>query len=235
MVYDPITNTTCLLENYEKSPKNEVLQAKILDNTAIAFYRAKDDFYYLYVKGENIANRTKSAYVDNDLLVYDQQTNTTYILKDFKKNSDNQPRPAVLFDNAESAFWRSMENSYWLYVKGEDIQSRTKSARIENDLIVYDEQTNITYLFKDFADKSKQLKLNPAQVVSYQDQVFWRKKGNAYWLILKGEMISDRTTSRWEGEDLYVTDTKTNVTYIFPDYKNASENQLRPAPVNPGK
>jgi hypothetical protein len=186
------------------------------------------------VKGEQIASRTKSVYVDKDVLVYDGQTNTTYILKDYKSNSDNKFRPAVLFDNAEYAFWRRMDNSYWLYVKGEDIQNRTKSDYIENDLIVYDEKTNITYLFKDYLVESNQLKLRPAQVVSYQDNVFWQKKGTAYWLILKGENITSRTTNRWSGVDLYVTDTKTNVTYILPDYTNASQNQLRPALVNSG-
>ena len=232
LVYDPVTNTTCLLENYDKSPTAQVLQAKILDNSSNAFYRIKDEYYYLYVKGEQIASRTKSVYVDKDVLVYDGQTNTTYILKDYKSNSDNKFRPAVLFDNAEYAFWRRMDNSYWLYVKGEDIQNRTKSDYIENDLIVYDEKTNITYLFKDYLVESNQLKLRPAQVVSYQDNVFWQKKGTAYWLILKGENITSRTTNRWSGVDLYVTDTKTNVTYILPDYTNASQNQLRPALVN---
>jgi len=234
LVYDPVTNTTCLLENYNNSPMDQILPAIKLDNSTNVFYRVKDDFFYLYVKGEQIANRTKSVFVDNDVLVYDGQTNTTYILKDYKYSNDNKLRPAVLFDNAEFAFWRRQDNSYWLYVKGEDIQNRTKSTFLDSSLVVYDTETNITYLFKDYLNVNNILKLKPAQVVSYQDNVFWQKKDNAYWLILKGEMISSRTSSKWSGDDLYVTDTQTNITYIFPDYANASENQLRPALVNPG-
>jgi hypothetical protein len=128
-----------------------------------------------------------------------------------------------------------MDNSYWFYVKGEHIHGRTISTLVGNGLVVYDPLTNITYLFKDYLSESNQLKLKPALVVSYQDNVFWQKKGNDYWLILKGEMINSRTTSRWSGADLYVTDNQTNVTYIFPDYANATENQLRPAIINPGK
>jgi hypothetical protein len=236
IVYDPVTNTTCLLKNYNESPVNQSLPAIVLDNSANAFWRCDGELFTLFVKGESIQNRTKSIYVDNDVLVYDGQTNTTYILKEYKKNADNQLRPAVLFDNAEFAFWRvNVDSSYWFYVKGEAIQNRIKSAWVENDLLVYDEQTNITYLCKDFSNKSNQLKLKPAQVISYQDNVFWQKKDKLYWLILKGEMISSRTTSRWSGDDLYVTDTKTNVTYIFPDYANATESQLRPALINPDK
>jgi hypothetical protein len=234
MVYDPVTNTTCLLENYNNSPTDQILTAKMLDNLTNVFYRVKDDYFYLYVKGEQIANRTESVFVDNDVLVYDGQTNTTYILKDYKNSNDNKLRPAVLFDNTESAFWRrEQDNSYWFYAKGRNIQDKTKGVILANDCVVYDQETNITYICKDFLTETDRLRLRPAQIVSYQDNVFWQKKDNAYWLILKGELISNRTTSSWSGNDLYVTDTQTKITYIFPDYANASENQLRPALVNP--
>jgi hypothetical protein len=234
LVYDPVKNITCILKDYNESPTNQNLPVILLDNSTNVFWLCENNLFYLYVKGEQIAQRTKSVFVDNDVLVYDDKANTTYILKEYKKNCDNKIRAAVLFDNAEFAFWRRMDNSYWLYVKGEDVQNRTKSGFVDNDLVVYDTLTNITYLFKDYSDKSNLLTLKPAQVISYQDNVFWQKKGNAYWLILKGEMISDRTTSRWSDDDLYVTDTKTKVTYIFPNFATATENQLRPALVNPG-
>jgi hypothetical protein len=233
LVYDPVKNITCLLRNFNESPVNQPLPAIVLDNSTNSFWRCDGDTYYLYVKGDQIAKKTtKSSYVENDLLVYDDETNTTYILRNFANNSDNKIRPAELLDNADYAFWRSRENSYFLYVKGEDIQKRTKNARIENTLIVYDTLTNITYLFKDWLLETTKLKLNPAQIVSYQDNVFWLKKTDSYWLILKGESITSRTTNKWSGEDLYVTDTVTNVTYVFPSFANASENQLRPAIKN---
>ena len=232
VIYDPVTNITSVLENYDSKPDNQLMDARVLGNSSNAYWRETEGSYYLYVKGELISSRTKSVFVDKDVLVYDSQTNTTYILNDYKASNDNQLRSAIIFDNAGFAFWRKQDNSYWLYVKGEDIQGRTKSAFLDNDLLVYDQQTNISYLLKDYLTESGTLKLHPAQVVSYQDNIFWQKKGEAFWLVVKGDMVQQRTTSEWKGDDLYVTDTVTKVTYILPNYKNALQNQLNVALVN---
>ena len=60
------------------------------------------------------------------------------------------------------------------------------------------------------------MKLMPASVVSYQDNIFWQKKDKSYYLICKGEAIQDHTTSEWKGDDLYVTDTKTKISIHLP-------------------
>lgn len=230
LVYDPITNVTCLLEDYKNKPTEVVLEAKLVGSISDAYWREKDGFYYLYVKGDQIAARTKSVYVGKDVLVYDEQTNNTYIFKEYASSGDNKLRPAILFDNSDYAFWRRQEDfSYWLYVKGEDIQGRTKSAYADKDLVVYDEKTNITYLFKDFESSSNLLKLMPASVVSYQDNIFWQKKEKSYYLITKGNAIQNHTTSEWKGDDLYVTDTETKTVYIFPNYANATDGTLKVA------
>jgi hypothetical protein len=233
LVYDPVTNLTCILENYEDSPFEKSLETKVMGTTSNSWWKSKDGYYYLYVKGDQIAARTKSCFVDKDLLVYDKESNTTFILNNYKDGGDNKLRPATIFDNADFAFWRKKENSYWLYVKGEDIQNRTKSSYSGNDLLAYDTQTNITYLFRDFAVDTAQLKLRPASILSYQDNAFWSKTGNSYWLIVKGIGIQNQTTSKWSGDDLFVTDTPTNITYILPDFAHASENQMRVAIINP--
>jgi hypothetical protein len=237
VVYDPVSNVTCLLENFVKKPYNIVLAAKYLGGTTDAFWRAKNEYYYLYYKGEQVAARTKSTYVDKDVLVYDGQTNSTFIFRDFKACNDNKLRPADLFANADYAFWRRQEDgSYWLYVKGENIQGRTNSGYANKDLVVYDSTSNITYLFKDFDNSSNVMKLLPASVVSYQDNIFWQKMIQNdkafYYLIDKGHGIQKRTTSEIKGEDLYVTDTNNGKVYIFPNWITASEGVLRVALQN---
>jgi hypothetical protein len=229
LVHDPVTNNTFLLEDYNNKPLNQIYQAKTLGNTSDAWWRLDANLYYLYVRGKFIANRTKRFTVDNDLLVYDEPTNTTYIFRDFTKSADNQFRPAVLFDNAEFAFWRRMENTYWLYVKGEEIQARTKNSQANNDLLVYDEQTNITYLLEGYFGVSTIRQLKPARVISYMDDILWMRTGNTYWLFLKGELISGRTTNYRSANDLIVTDTQTKVIYILYDYFSTPDNQLKTA------
>jgi hypothetical protein len=229
LVYDPVTNNTFLLENYNNKSLNQIHPAIVLGNTSDAWWRLDSNYYYLYVKGKFIATRTKRFTFDNNLLVYDEPTNTTYIFKDYTNSADNQFRPAVLFDNAEFAFWRRMENTYWLYVKGEEIQTRTKNSQANNDLLVYDGQTNITYLLEGYFGESNTRQLKPARVISYMDDILWMRTGNTFWLYLKGELISNRTTNYRSADDLYVTDTQSNVAYILYDYFNTPDNQFKTA------
>jgi hypothetical protein len=235
LVYDPVTNYTFLLEDYNNRTLNQLYLANPLGNTSEAWWRLDSNYYYLYVKGENIGPRTKRFSLDNDLLVYDEPSNTTYIFKDFTNSSDNKFRPAEIFDKADFAFWRRVENNYWLYVKGEEIQPRTKNSQVNNDLLVYDQQTNITYLLESYFIESNSRKLKPARIISYMDNILWMRTGNTYWLFIKGEIISGRTKSRWSGVDLIVSDTTANVSYVFFNYANSPENQYRPALVSTEK
>ena len=114
-------------------------------------------------------------------------------------------------------------------VKGEEIQTRTKNSQANNDLLVYDEKTNITYLLDGYFGETNTSQLKPDRVISYMDDILWMRTGNTYRLFLKGEIISGRTTNRQSGNDLYVTDTQTKATYILYDYFNTSDNQFKTA------
>ena len=102
-------------------------------------------------------------------------------------------------------------------------------------MLVYDEQTNITYLLEGYFIESNKRQLKTATVISYMDNILWMRTGNTYWIFLKGELIRNLTTSSWYGTDLYVTDTITKTIYILPDYANTIQNQFRPAIVIQGK
>jgi hypothetical protein len=229
LVYDSVSNNTLLLEDYNNQPMNKELTARILGNENVAWWRLDSKYYYLYVRGEDIGSRTKRFIVDNDMLVYDEPTNTTYIFKNYTGSADNQFRPAILFDNSESAFWRRMKDTYWLYVKGEEIQFRTKNSQANNDLLVYDNLTNTTYLFQGYFSDPAGSALKPARVISYMDDILWMRTGNTYWLYLKGDLISHRTTSYASGNDLIITDNESKSKYTLNDYFNTPDNQFRTA------
>ncbi len=229
LVYDPVYNFTCLLKDYNKSPEDKILNAQLFGaNENILWKRSIENLFWLYVKGEQIAKRTKSVWVDDDVLVYDKESNTTYILKDYKHRTDNLLRTAIVFDNSESVFWRRQDSSYFLIVNGEEIQNRTKSGWVDDDLLVYDETTNTTFLLKNYMNRPNK-QLQPVKIISYIDNVFWRKKGASYYFYVKGEQVATRTTSKWLGNDLIVYDPQTNTSYIFYDYNSTKENVLRPA------
>lgn len=230
LVYDPVTRCHYLLADYSNTPLNKSLPAKILGEPGDALWKYDSAYYYLYEKGVMIASRTKSFYVDDDLLVYDGPTNTTYFFKDFVHSQDNKLRPATVFDNADFAFWRREDMLFRLFVKGEEIQTRTKFSGANNDLLVYDEPTNTTYLLEGFYNETTNKQLKPARVISYMDDVLWMKsENNTYWLFSKGDMISGHTTNTTEGDDLYVTDTDSKIEYILYDFFNCPENQFKTA------
>jgi hypothetical protein len=229
LVYDSISNNTFLLEDFNNQPLNKEITARLLGNESVAWWRLDSKYYYLYARGEDIGSRTKRFIVDNDMLVYDEATNTTYIFKNYTGSADNQFRPAVIFDNSESAFWRRMKDTYWLYVKGEEIQFRTKNSQANNDLLVYDTQSNTTYLFQGYFSDPGSVSLKPARVVSYMDDILWMRTGNTYWIYLKGDLISGRTTNYASGKDLIITDTETKIKYVLNDYFNTPDNQFRTA------
>jgi hypothetical protein len=232
LVYDPLTNISCVLENYETSPKNKILEAKNLGTSSNAFFKMEGTSYYFYVKGKLISPRTKGNFIDKDLLVYDPETNTTYIFRDYAKN--NKLRPAEVFDNADYAFWRkTKDNAYWLLVKGEYIHMRTNFDYTEKDLVVYDTVSKITYVFKDFLVDNTPLQLRKASILSYQDDAFWMKTNAGYYLIVKGEAIQDRLDQKWQESDILATDKKTGITYVLPDYNNAQLYTYRVAIVKP--
>jgi hypothetical protein len=234
-VFDPVTGNTFLCEKYMSKNLNQIYPARNLGNASDAWWRMDSAYYNLYVRGLNVGVRTKRFRIDNDLLVFDLATNTTYIFQNINNNNDNQFRPALIFDNADYAFWRRVENTFWLYVMGEEIQYRTKFSTVNSDMLVYDEQTNITYLLEGYFIESNKRQLKPARVISYMDNILWMRSGNTYWIFLKGELIRNPTTNSWNGTDLYVTDTITKTIYVLPDYANTVQNQLRPVVVIPGK
>lgn len=232
MVYDPVTNLTCLLENYKNQPKDKILNARLVNTTINSFWSGSDNHYLVYVKGETISDRVKSVFVKEDLIVYDPKTNSTYILSDFNKNSNGSLRPALIIDNSDFTFWKKEKGSYWLISKGQDVRGKSKLCYLDNDAIVYFDSTNVTYILKDYLIESFENKFRPAQVLSYQDNVFWLKKQEGYFLINKGEYMQQRTTSYWKGSDLYVTDTVANNRFILLDYQNVPSNQLKVAMID---
>jgi hypothetical protein len=232
LVYDPVTNISSMLENYKASPKNSTLTAKNLGNSSNAFCKVNDKGYYFYIKGKFVSDRTNFNLVDKDLLIFDPETNTTYIFRDYAR--DQKLRPAEVLDNAGFAFWRkTKENAFWLLVKGEYMQNRTNNDYAGNDLVAYDTVSRITYVFKDFLIDTIPLQLRKASILSYQDDAFWMKTEEGYYLIVKGRSIQNHLDQNWSGDDLYARDTRSDITYILPDYKNASLRTYRVALVKP--
>ncbi|MFN8239762.1 MAG: caspase domain-containing protein [Bacteroidales bacterium] len=231
MVFDPETNLTCILPDYNNQPDNRDLKPTILGSASDAYWTNQNGILNFYLRTENISTRIRSIYVENDVLAYDPVTNISYMLRNYKGSDDNKLRPAEIFAVSDFAFCMKKGEAFWLMVKGEYIESRTKQTIVDNDLLVYDGVTNTTYLIRDYVTNTSNAVLKPAQVLSYQDYAFWKKVDAGYYLIVKGEMIQDHVDGEWKGSNLQITDRLTKSVYVIPDYENAVRNMISPATV----
>ena len=193
-------------------------------------WRYDGQYYYLYVNGDQIGSRTFSQWSGNDLIVYDEQTLSSFLLKDFYNRNDNQVRPAEIIAAPGMITWKRQDNTYFLYRNDLQFASpeTTVSSFSNNDLIIYEKTYQQTYLLKDWTNSNDQLQRN-AIVLFSPTGVFWRRSGNNYWVYRHGQVVEYELTSVWIGTDLEVHDSFLGLTYILPDYANSDDDILRAA------
>ena len=157
IVYDPQTKVTYFLENFKTRTGNQLYPGQVLGTGSSIFFRFDQvqNVYALYVDGDHISSRCRAAYSDNDYLIYDPETRSTYICRDFKNNGDNTLRKAALLGRGSSIYWRhnGTKNTYALYVEGEQISQRCEARYEGDDYLVYDPEEGNTYLLEGFRNR----------------------------------------------------------------------------------
>lgn len=93
LVYDRRTKRTFLLEDYEDQNDNKLRLAKDLGLDK-AYWKQRDNKYYMYYEGNRVDENTTSSWSDSDLLVYDKKSKKTFLLENFEKLDDNVLRGA---------------------------------------------------------------------------------------------------------------------------------------------
>ncbi|MEM1137427.1 MAG: caspase family protein [Bacteroidota bacterium] len=192
-----------------------------------ATWKTDNGNYWLYINGEH-APGTKSTYVNNDVIVYDPGTKTNYLMRGYRNNVDGIEKKADPLYSPSSAFYRSLDGSYWFYLEGTHIKN-TSSAWVDKSLLVYDPTSNRHFILRDYS-LNKDNKIHPAEEVFSRSNVFWKQKDGSYWFYVNGKHVSG-SKSEWSGDDLIVTDPNTEKKYLLENYKNRDDNQLREAIV----
>lgn len=226
LAFDPQTNTTYLLKGYTHLTDNVFRAAEILSENEQYFWRSKDLSFYVYDKGTSISAEITHSKSDNDLLVYHPATNTSLILEKYYQLQDNRLRPAKIISRNENIFWKSKNNQYLFFVKGEQVASATSSAAVNDDLLVYYEKLGASYILKNFYSLQDD-QLRSALLISDQKDVFWSAFDNKFHFYVKGKDVSSEVTNTWSGNDLEVTHA--NSTYLLKNFKNSQDRQLREA------
>lgn len=93
LVYDQRSKRTFLFEDFEARNDNKLRLAKDLGQDK-AYWKQRDNKYYMYYEGNRVDEYTTSSWSDSDLLVYDKKNKKTFLLENFEKLDDNILRSA---------------------------------------------------------------------------------------------------------------------------------------------
>ena len=93
LVYDQKTKRTYLFEDFENRNDNKLRLAKNLGREK-AYWKPRDNKYYMYYEGNRVDEYTTSSWSDSDLLVYDKKNKKTFLLENVAKLDDNVLRGA---------------------------------------------------------------------------------------------------------------------------------------------
>lgn len=193
-------------------------------------WRYNGSYYFLYVEGVQIGARTFSQWNGNDLIVYDEQAFSSYLLPDLYNSNDNVLRQAEIIVAPGMITWARQDNTYYMYRNGLQFASpeNTVSDFSGSDLIVYEKNYQQTYLLQNWVSSNDFIQRTPIVLFS-PTGVFWRRAGNTYSVYRYGQLITYQLTSNFNGNDLVVYDSNLGLTYILPNYNFSDDNILRAA------
>lgn len=198
-------NYAYLLEDYKLKKDGKIRLAR---NIPTWKYDGKG--YYFYVDGKSVANETEHLKFGNDLLV--KYKENVYLLPNFFNETNSNLKTAI-----ELPKWKSTGNSYYFYINDNNVSDKTRNEWFNENLIVY--YGNNGYILLDYKNQ-KDGKLKVALPIPT-----WSSNGNSYCFYLYGESIANKTTYKWNGNDLIVTYQGKD--YILPNCKNLKDGKVR--------
>ena len=232
IVYLPDEKKYFLLPGFKGAEPGKLYTARFIFSSNHTLWWADAKYFYLYVNGHQIAARTYWQWSGNDLIVYDEEGQSSFRLPDYYNNLDETPRPTeVLVAPGEITWSKHEDNTYWFQRRGLDFTSLDVSNEYSgNDLLVYEKASRQDFLLKDYLNLENEVQY-PAESLWSKDHAFWRRAENKYWLYVSGELISGGTTVETVDQDLEVNDPETGLKWILKDYWNLDDNTLRPASI----
>jgi hypothetical protein len=193
-------------------------------------WRYDGKYYFLYVEGEQIGARTYTQWNGNDLIVYDEQGGSSYLLTDFYNRKDNVLRPAEIIAAPGMITWKKQDNTYFLYRNGIEFTGDVTNVAISSvsDLVVYEKTYQQTYLLSG-PEVTNDLTERFPVVLFSSTGVFWQRSGNTFTIYRHGQVVDYQLNWNWNGNDLEVFDPNLGLTYILPDYVFSDDNVMRAA------
>ncbi len=144
--------TVYLLEDFYNKRDEVMRPATTLASPRISHWKREDNYYYLYRNGQSVGTGTVSAWAGDHLLVYEDEYQITYLFENYRNADDGTMRTARILFSPDNIFFFRKENTYYLYINGENIAENTTNKWNETDLEVYDPDSDRWYVLEDYAN-----------------------------------------------------------------------------------
>lgn len=153
VIYSPEKKVHYYCKDYKTKSQGDLHEAEMVVSGDLVCSRTGNT-YWIFVKGK-IPYNTKSSWANDDLLVYDFDTKTNWLLKNYRNMQDYTFTSDIeTVSVGAQACWMADEKYYSLYIEGEFVADKLTSSYVGNDLLVYRAKTNKSYLLKDYAKNS---------------------------------------------------------------------------------
>jgi hypothetical protein len=232
LVYHENTRKYFLFDDFWKNQDNTYRESWSLPFDATACWRSTDNKYWFFDKGHDITSNTLIASFDEHKIIYNKQNDQYYLCAFFTQFTDGNVYPAEPVFSPNGTLWRYDGQYFYLYIDGEQIAARTFSQWNGNDLIVYDEQDNKSYLLTDLYNRKDNL-LRPAEIIAGPGMITWQRQDNTYYLYRDGMQFAagETTVADYSGNDLIVFEKTYQQTYLLKDWVNRNDQVLRNATI----
>jgi hypothetical protein len=215
-----------IFRNYKSKKDGQLRVAETIYSPTGSFWTANTEGYRIYFKGKEIQDETDSEWKGDDLIVNHKPTGQKFRLKSYEANKDGQLR-VLEFETASTPHtWRANSEGYFIYVGTKAIQSETKSVWVGDDLLVYHENSDKTFILRDY-ENNKDNKTRDAETLYSDCSAFWKADDAGYYIYVKGVAVQAQTTSEWSGDHLIVTYAYKK--YKLKNYEDKKDSVLRPA------
>ena len=220
-----------LLKDYDQAT-DDILQEAILINydNKVHWIKADEHFYLLY-KGKLLDLNHTANYAMDDLTIFVDDIDALMNMSDYKNRDEYVFYEAFRLAEKDEYVWRkTIDGSFKLFCNEQTLHSNSIATFHNDDAVVYVPDLDASFLLIDLRNADVD-EYYETEIISSESNVFWSASDGNYYLIDKGKNIAGKIGNHNSiiGTDLLVYNPETSTTYLFQNYKNLKDDQLRSA------
>lgn len=222
-----------LLKDYEHAEENVLFPATLVnDSLQVSWVKIKDHFYIL--AGGRTLDLNHSGHICNDaLVIYIDELEAIMQLPKYNRCTNYNFYEAFRIAEKDQYIYRKgVDNGFYLFYNELALHFNTKATYVNDDILAYIPDFNVSLLFPNFRHDSLEHFSTP-KFLDDSGTAFWSASNAGFYLIDKGINISPEVSNSNSkiGDHLLLYHPQSTSTYLFENYSNRKDNVLRPAVV----